>query len=107
VVSISDQACMIDGVIVEEQGVVYCKTVWGANTKWVRTFKDQSARKHYAGTGYIYDRQRDAFIRPKPFNSWTLNETTCEWDPPVPVPDDAHEVFYDWNEDTQSWDIIT
>ena len=59
-------------------------------------------RKNYAGIGYTYDEDRDAFIPPKPFSSWSLNETTCQWDPPVAYPDINN--LYNWNEETQSWD---
>ena len=67
---------------------------------------DQSKafRKNYAGKGYTYDETRDAFIQPKPYPSWVLNETTCLWDAPVEMPDDDKR--YNWNEDTQSWDKI-
>jgi hypothetical protein len=58
-------------------------------------------RKNYAGIGYTYDSVRDAFIPPKPFNSWTLNELTCQWDSLVPMPTDGKE--YNWHEDTLSW----
>jgi hypothetical protein len=61
-------------------------------------------RKNYAGIGYTYDKTRDAFIPPKPFASWILDEETCLWNPPVPYPEDDKE--YTWNEDTQSWDEI-
>ena len=61
-------------------------------------------RKNYAGIGYIYDQQRDAFIPPKPFNSWVLNETTCLWESPIPYPQDNNR--YIWNEQNQSWDLI-
>lgn len=61
-------------------------------------------RKNYAGIGYSYDPQRDAFIPPKPFNSWQLNETTCLWDPPTPMPTDGQ--MYRWDEDTTSWVVI-
>ena len=61
-------------------------------------------RKNYAGKGFTYDETRDAFIPPKPFPSWVLNETTCLWDAPVAYPDDGNE--YQWNEDTQTWDQI-
>lgn len=58
-------------------------------------------RKNYAGIGYTYDRIRDAFIPPKPFASWVLNEDTCLWDSPIPMPqDDKH---YRWDEQTVSW----
>lgn len=58
-------------------------------------------RKNYAGIGYIYDSVRDAFIPPKPFASWQLNESTCTWQAPVPMPNDGTE--YQWNESTTSW----
>ena len=60
-------------------------------------------RKNYAGIGYQYDQQRDAFIPPKPFNSWILNEDTCLWNAPVAMPIDDNR--YSWNEQTLSWDI--
>ena len=64
---------------------------------------DQSKafRKNYAGLGYTYDAGRDAFIPPKPYNSWVLNEGTCLWDAPVAMPDDGKR--YTWDEDTTSW----
>lgn len=58
-------------------------------------------RKNYAGIGYTYDSNRDAFIPPKPYDSWTLNETTCLWDPPVPYPDDGK--IYGWDEEQGAW----
>lgn len=58
-------------------------------------------RKNYAGIGYIYDAGRDAFVPPQPFASWTLNETTCLWDPPVAYPDDGG--YYTWDEDSNNW----
>ena len=60
-------------------------------------------RKNFAGVGYKYDQERDAFILPKPFESWLLNESTCLWEAPVPLPSDWLTVFYEWNEETLSW----
>ena len=60
-------------------------------------------RKNYAGIGYIYDRERDAFYAPQPFPSWTLNEDTCCWEAPIPHPQGKARK---WNEDNQSWDEI-
>jgi len=63
-------------------------------------------RKNYAGIGYMYDPQRDAFIPPKPFNSWVLNETTCQWQAPVAQPQDGK--MYTWNEQTGNWqEVVT
>lgn len=61
-------------------------------------------RKNYAGIGYSYDPIRDAFIPPKPFQSWILNENTCLWDAPIPYPNDGN--IYNWNEETLSWVIV-
>ena len=62
---------------------------------------DTPLRKNYAGKGHTYDSTRDAFISPKPYNSWVLNEDTCQWNSPVPRPEDGKG--YIWNEETQSW----
>lgn len=61
-------------------------------------------RKNYAGIGFTYDRERDAFIPPKPFDSWVLNEETCLWEAPVPYPDDGKD--YEWDEETTSWVVV-
>ena len=61
-------------------------------------------RKNHAGIGYTYDEDKDAFIPKKPFNSWILNETTCQWEAPVALPDTENR--YNWNEINQNWDII-
>jgi hypothetical protein len=62
-------------------------------------------RKNFAGVGYKYDESKDAFIAPQPFFSWTLNEETCLWEPPLPRPIDDN--YYTWNEENQTWDLIT
>jgi len=61
-------------------------------------------RKNHAGKGYTYDETRDAFIAPQPYASWTLNNDTFVWYPPIPYPDDDNE--YQWNEETTSWDLV-
>ena len=61
-------------------------------------------RKNYAGIGYTYDETRDAFIPPQPYDSWTLNETSCLWEAPVSYPTDGEQ--YEWNEETTTWDLI-
>ena len=84
-------------------GVHYARDENGQITE---ASEDQSKalRKNYAGVGYIYDVDRDAFYEPQPFPSWTLNETTCQWEAPVAYPDDGEK--YVWNEETQSWDAV-
>jgi hypothetical protein len=62
-------------------------------------------RKNYAGVGFTYDATRDAFIPPKEFDSWTLNESTCLWEPPSAYPSDGKD--YRWNETTKAWDEVT
>ena len=70
----------------------------------VHTLGGTPLRKNYAGIGYTYDRERDAFVPPQPFPSWVLNEGSCLWNSPVPYPDDGQE--YTWDEDAQQWAII-
>jgi len=61
-------------------------------------------RFNYAGISFMYDPERDAFIPPKPFDSWVINESTCLWEPPVEYPEDENQ--YVWNEETTSWDLV-
>jgi hypothetical protein len=70
-----------------------------------RTSYNGNIRKNYAGIGYTYDSGRDAFIPPKPYASWTLNETTCLWNAPTPYPTD--DKLYTWDESTTSWVEVT
>jgi hypothetical protein len=90
---------------VEQKGIDFCKSLFGQDTKWIQTSYNSNFRKNYAGIGYTYDETRDAFILPKPYNSWVLNEDTCLWKAPVPMPQDDN--FYEWNEETLSWETIT
>ena len=68
------------------------------------TDQSKAFRKNFAGKGWKYDQTRDAFIPPKPFNSWTLNEDTCLWEAPVAKPTDGQK--YNWNETNQTWDLV-
>jgi hypothetical protein len=72
--------------------------------EWIQTSYTGSIRKNYAGIGYTYDSTRDAFIAPQPYPSWTLNEDTCQWESPVPYPDD--DKHYTWDEETTNWKEI-
>ena len=71
---------------------------------WRQTSYNNNMRKNHAGIGFSYDEERDAFIPPKPYPSWVLDEDTCLWDSPTPYPDDGNK--YEWNESNQSWDSI-
>jgi hypothetical protein len=75
-----------------------------ANSNEPSDDQSKALRKNYAGIGYTYDAQKDAFIPPKPFESWVLDETSCLWEAPTPYPDDGER--YTWNETTTSWDQI-
>ena len=80
------------------------------NQTCIRTSYNGNIRKNYAGIGMSYDEERDAFLPPKPFNSWLLNEETCQWYAPVPMPEieePYNGVFYIWNEDIVNWEEIT
>ena len=85
----------------EEVGVAFCQQLFGASTVWVQTSYNGSIRKNYAGIGFAYDAGRDAFIPPKPYPSWVLNEATCHWEAPVPYPEDGGP--YAWDEETGGW----
>ena len=71
---------------------------------WRQSSYNNNMRKNHAGIGFSYDEERDAFIPPKPYPSWVLDEDTCLWDSPTPYPDDGNK--YEWNESNQSWDSI-
>lgn len=91
-----------NGNEVEQSGINFCRNLLGGT--WLQTSYNGNMRKNFAGSGYTYDSQRDAFVPPKPFNSWTLDEETCLWQSPVPYPSDDN--LYLWNEETQSWDLV-
>ena len=93
----------------ESIGIAFCERLLGGT--WVKTSYNGNIRKNYAGIGYTYDKNRDAFIPPKPYASWVLNETTCLWNSPVAYPTDVGTPeapkFYQWNEPTQTWELVT
>lgn len=85
----------------EQKGIDFLTSWSGGYSNWKQTSYNGNFRKNYAGIGFSYDSVRDAFIPPKPFNSWVLNEDTCIWESPIPYPnDDAH---YRWDEATTNW----
>ena len=103
------------GVEQESKGVEFLKTLYKEpNAVWKQTSYNTSGgvhklggtplRKNYASIGYTYDEDRDAFIAPKPYNSWIFNENTCLWEAPSAMPDDDNN--YTWNESTTTWDIV-
>ena len=86
----------------ESLGVAFCTQLFGGT--WKQTSYNNNMRKNFAGIGFTYDGERDAFIPPKPYASWALNETTCQWEAPTAMPDDNN--MYMWNEETTSWDKV-
>jgi len=93
-----------DGSESDLMGVAFLIRWSGGYSNWKQTSYNGKIRKNYAGIGYTYDATRDAFIPPKPFESWTLNEETCLWDAPTPMPTDGQR--YQWDEATTSWVVI-
>ena len=102
-----------DVATTEQAGVDFLNNLYNTRDVWKQTSYNTKGgehklggtpfRKNYAGVGYTYDQTKDAFIPPKPYPSWILNETTCLWEAPVVKPDDGQR--YLWNEETQQWDL--
>jgi hypothetical protein len=98
-----DSDNIVQRVIVSEQDFINSGAV-GDSFNWVQTSYNNNFRKNYAGVGYTYDKTKDAFIPPKPFPSWTLNEETCIWNIPAGRPDD--DKMYTWDEENTEWKEI-
>lgn len=114
VIVVHNNELLDNGVESEAKGIAFCQSLLGATTKWVQTSYNKSFRKNYAGIGFVYREDIDAFIPPKPYPSWILNEDIGAWEPPIPLPLDAVDPFtaelypgegtvYVWNEDNQNW----
>jgi hypothetical protein len=105
----------LNGIEQEQLGIDFLNQLYNTNDNWKQTSYNTIGgvhtkggipfRKNHAGIGFTYDENRDAFIPPKPFNSWILNESTCNWEAPITYPTDGQR--YDWNEETQSWTLQT
>ena len=96
------------GVEKEYIGAAFCERLFGGT--WKQTSYNGTFRKNYAGIGFTYNADIDAFVPPKPFNSWTLNNDTAQWEAPVAMPEDAGSgdppKMYAWNEETTSWGVV-
>ena len=100
VIVVSDNDCKNEaGYESEAVGAEFCRTLFGGT--WIQTSYHGNIRKNYAGVGDVYDAQRDAFIAPKTFPSWVLDEIICRWVPPVEKPSDGKK--YKWNEEQLEW----
>jgi len=106
-----------DIAITEQAGSDFINKLYNTRDVWKQTSYNSNIRKNFAGIGYQYDQTRDAFIPPKPFKSWILNEDTCLWQSPIPYPitrtlnllNDLEEPIndpYKWNESTLNWNIV-
>lgn len=91
-----------NGVEKEHIGAAFCERLYGGT--WKQTSYNGTFRKNYAGIGYTYNASIDAFVPPKPYPSWVLNNDTANWEAPIPMPNDGQ--MYSWNEDNQSWAVI-
>jgi hypothetical protein len=102
-VHVVDNENLLDanGVEREEIGIAYLVRWSNGYPYWKQTSYNKAFRKNYAAIGDMYDQRLDGFIRPKKYASWSLNEETCQWEPPVPLPDDGK--LYYWDEETLSW----
>jgi hypothetical protein len=95
-----------DVAITEQAGIEFLRNLYkDKHLPIIQTSYNNNIRKNFAGIGYQYDQTRDAFIAPKLYNSWVLNETTCQWEAPVARPEDDN--MYTWNESILNWEIKT
>lgn len=94
-----------DIAVNEQAGIDFLRQLYkNPHLPVVQTSYNNNFRKNFAGIGSFYDQQKDAFISPKPFNSWVLNQDTCRWESPTDKPEDENR--YSWNESTLTWDIV-
>jgi len=101
---VNNDVITIDGVESEQAGIDFLTGLHG-HTLWKQTSYNGTIRKNYAGIGYTYNTGRNAFIAPKPYSSWVLDEATCQWEAPVAYPTDGK--IYGWFEPNQQWIEIT
>jgi hypothetical protein len=100
VIVVANEELIFEGVENETQGVIFCRSLFGNDTKWVQTSYNGNIRKRYAGIGFTYDANKDAFIAPQPYGSWTL-DADLNWQAPVAMPEDGKA--YAWFEPNQEW----
>jgi hypothetical protein len=101
VIVVHNNELLDNGIESESKGIDFCKSIFGIDTMWKQTSYNGFFRKNFAGVGFRYDDLRDAFLEPKPYFNWVLNDTTYKWEPPIPYPDDGKR--YGWDGYTNSW----
>ena len=99
VIVIHNNELLVDGVESESRGIDFCKSLYGG--RWVQTSYNGNIRKNFAGIDFYFDETRDAFISPKPYDSWIFIENSCQWEAPIPYPTDGKP--YRWDETSVSW----
>jgi hypothetical protein len=102
----------VNGIEQEQLGVDFINKLYNTRDVWKQTSYNNNIRKNYAGVGYTYDQARDAFIPPRTYNSWILNEDTCRWEAPIPSPasyinEENKLVQFRWNENILNWEEFT
>jgi len=102
--TVNNDVITFNGIESEQAGIDFLTSLHG-HSLWKQTSYNGNSRKNYAAAGFTYDSTRDAFIPPKPHDSWTLNEMTCQWEAPTARPTDGK--MYTWNESNQSWLDVT
>lgn len=114
VIVVSNDDCTdANGNEVEEIGIAFCKKLLGEDTNWKQTSYNNNIRVRYAGIGYFYNEELDAFVTPQPFKSWVFDTETVDWVSPIgPAPeltDEEIETYswYVWNEENSEWDLKT
>jgi len=116
IIVIANSVLLVDNIENEEKGILFCKSLFGENTKWVQTSYNNSFRKEFASVGFTYDVVKDKFLRPQPYPSWSL-DISDDWKAPIPRPEtytlglknENNEPIKDpyyWNESTLSWILL-
>lgn len=101
VIVVHNNELLDNGTESESKGIDFCKSLYGADTVWKQTSYDGSFRRNFAGIGFLYNQLRDAFIPPRPYSTWVLNNSTYQWEAPVPYPNDNRQ--YAWDDYTNNW----
>jgi hypothetical protein len=116
IIVIANSVLLVDNIENEEKGILFCKSLFGENTKWVQTSYNNSFRKEFASVGFTYDVVKDKFLRPQPYPSWSLDQND-DWQAPILCPEtynlglknENNEPIKDpyyWNESTLSWILL-
>lgn len=101
VIVVHNNELLDNGTESESKGIEFCQSVFGNDTVWKQTSYNNAFRKNFAAPGFFYDTKRDAFLEPRPFSNWVLNNATCKWEAPILYPTDGKR--YGWDEHTNTW----